>query len=63
MENGSRTVEAQSVALQQRIDAVRNRFEESWKQGGRPVLEQFLALPKCVYDTVEELADAGWTVD
>jgi hypothetical protein len=24
---------------------------------------EFLALPKCVYDTADELADAGWTVD
>ena len=24
---------------------------------------EFLALPKCVYDTFEELADDGWTVD
>jgi hypothetical protein len=25
--------------------------------------EQFFALPKLIYDTPEELADAGWTVD
>lgn len=28
-----------------------------------PTLEQFLALPRECYDTAEELARAGWTVD
>jgi hypothetical protein len=28
-----------------------------------PTLEEFLALPKEVYDTAEEIADAGWCVD
>jgi hypothetical protein len=29
-----------------------------------PLIEaEFLALPKHVYDTLEELADEGWTVD
>jgi len=29
-----------------------------------PRLEaRFLALPRCVYDTFEELAEDGWTVD
>ena len=25
--------------------------------------EELFALPKCVYDTAEEMAAAGWTVD
>jgi hypothetical protein len=25
--------------------------------------EEFFALPKCVYDTVEEIIDDGWTTD
>jgi hypothetical protein len=25
--------------------------------------ERFFALPKLVYDTADEIADAGWTVD
>lgn len=25
--------------------------------------EELFALPRCVYDTVDELADAGWVVD
>jgi hypothetical protein len=25
--------------------------------------DRFLALPRCVYDTADEMADAGWTVD
>jgi len=28
-----------------------------------PTLDQFLALPKEVFDNAEELADADWTVD
>jgi hypothetical protein len=28
-----------------------------------PTLEEFLALPREVFDTVEEIADAGWCVD
>lgn len=28
-----------------------------------PTEAEFLALPKCVYDTVEEMAADGWTVD
>ena len=26
-------------------------------------LEDFFALPRCVYDTPDELADGGWTAD
>jgi hypothetical protein len=25
--------------------------------------DELFALPKCVYDTAEEMAEAGWTVD
>lgn len=25
--------------------------------------EEFFALPQCVYDTAEEMAEAGWSVD
>jgi hypothetical protein len=28
-----------------------------------PTEAAFLALPRCVYDTLDELADDGWTVD
>ena len=28
-----------------------------------PAPEQLFALPRCVYDTADELADDGWTVD
>ena len=28
-----------------------------------PTLDEFLALPRETFDTSEELADAGWTVD
>ena len=28
-----------------------------------PTEAEFLALPQCVYDTVEEMAADGWTVD
>ena len=28
-----------------------------------PTEAEFLSLPKCVYDTFDELADDGWVVD